>query len=184
MIVTATRSPVALLDYPGSATRVEVRAIELTGATHPSELLNRAPGAMIQHGSGQESLTALRSPVLTGAGACGAVLVLEDGIPIRPVGSCNVNELFEVNYEQAAAVEILRGPGSALYGSSAVHGIINVIPPLPDQQRIVEVLDTARREMELIAAQIERLKQEKAALMTDLLTGKRRVRLPAAETTT
>ncbi len=88
---------------------------------------------MIQRGSGQESLTALRSPVLTGAGACGAVLVLEDGIPIRPVGSCNVNELFEVNIEQAAAVEILRGPGSVLYGSSAVHGIINVIPPMPDE---------------------------------------------------
>lgn len=131
VIVTATRSPLALIDYPGSATRLETRAIELTGATHPSELLNRAPGAMIQHGSGQESLTALRSPVLTGAGACGAVLVLEDGIPIRPVGSCNVNEMFEVNYEQAATLEILRGPGSALYGSSAVHGIVNVIPPLP-----------------------------------------------------
>lgn len=56
------------------------------------------------------------------------------------------------------------------------------IPPLPDQRRIVEVLDTARREMELIAAQIERLRQEKAALMSDLLTGKRRVRLTAAET--
>ncbi|MGH6886077.1 MAG: TonB-dependent receptor, partial [Geminicoccales bacterium] len=70
-------------------------------------------------------------PVLTGAGACGAVLVLEDGIPIRPVGTCNVNELFEVNLEQAAAVEILRGPGSVLYGSSAVHGIVNVIPPMP-----------------------------------------------------
>lgn len=50
------------------------------------------------------------------------------------------------------------------------------IPPLPVQLRIVEVLDTARREVELIAAQIERLKQEKAALMADLLTGKRRVR--------
>lgn len=57
------------------------------------------------------------------------------------------------------------------------------IPPLPVQLRIVEVLDTARREVELIAAQIERLKQEKAALMADLLTGKRRVRLPAAEST-
>ena len=38
-----------------------------------------------------------------------------------------------MNVEQAAAVEILRGPGSVLYGSSAVHGIINVIPPLPDE---------------------------------------------------
>ncbi len=58
------------------------------------------------------------------------------------------------------------------------------IPPLPVQQHIVEVLDTARRELDLIAAQIEKLKQEKAALMAELLTGKRRVRLPAAEATT
>jgi outer membrane receptor protein involved in Fe transport len=133
VIVTATRSPVALMDYPGSVTRIGTVAAELIGTTHSSELLNRAPGTMIQRGSGQESLTALRSPVLTGAGACGAVLVLEDSIPIRPVGSCNVNELFEVNIEQAAAVEIVRGPGSALYGSSAVHGIINVISPQLDQ---------------------------------------------------
>ncbi len=131
IVVTATRSRVPLLDHPGSATRVSGDEILLTGATHSAELLNRAPGAMIQRGSGQESLTALRSPVLTGAGACGAVLVLEDGIPIRPVGSCNVNELFELNLEQAAAIEVLRGPGSALYGSSAVHGILNAIPPLP-----------------------------------------------------
>ena len=133
VIVTATRRPVALIDHPGSVSRFTVDTVALTGATHGSELLNRAPGAMIQRGSGQESLTALRSPVLTGAGACGAVLVLEDGIPIRPVGTCNVNELFEVNVEQAAAVELLRGPGSALYGSSAVHGIVNVIPPRPEE---------------------------------------------------
>lgn len=131
IVVTATRSRVALLDHPGSATRLGAGELALTGATHSSELLNRAPGVMLQRGSGQESLTALRSPVLTGAGACGAVLVLEDGIPIRPVGSCNVNELFEVNVEQAGAIEVLRGPGSALYGSSAVHGMVNVIPPLP-----------------------------------------------------
>ena len=133
VIVTATRSPVALAAYPGSATRIDASAAALVGATHATELVNRAAGAMIQRGSGQESLTALRSPVLTGAGACGAVLVLEDGIPIRPVGSCNVNELFEVNLDQAAAVEVLRGPGSVLYGSSAVHGIINVIPPSPEE---------------------------------------------------
>jgi iron complex outermembrane recepter protein len=133
VIVTATRSPVSLSSYPGSATRIEADTTALVGATHASELVNRAAGAMIQRGSGQESLTALRSPVLTGAGACGSVLVLEDGIPIRPVGTCNVNELFEVNLDQAAAVEVLRGPGSVLYGSSAVHGIINVIPPMPDE---------------------------------------------------
>jgi outer membrane receptor protein involved in Fe transport len=133
VVVTATRSPLPLERYAGNATRIGPDAVELAGATHAAELVNRAAGAMIQRGSGQESLTALRSPVLTGAGACGAVLALEDSIPIRPVGTCNVNELFEVNFEQAAAIEVLRGPGSVLYGSSAVHGIINVIPPLPGQ---------------------------------------------------
>jgi type I restriction enzyme, S subunit len=57
------------------------------------------------------------------------------------------------------------------------------IPPLPVQRRIVEILDTARREVDLIAAQIDRLKQEKSALMADLLTGKRRVRLPGVDGT-
>jgi outer membrane receptor protein involved in Fe transport len=129
--VTATRKEHALLTYAGSVTRLDAGDIDILGATHHAELLNRAPGAFIQRGSGQESLTALRSPVLTGAGSCGEFLFLEDGIPLRPVGFCNVNELFEVNSEQAAAVEVLRGPGSALYGSNAVHGIVNVLNPGP-----------------------------------------------------
>lgn len=50
------------------------------------------------------------------------------------------------------------------------------IPPLPQQKRIVEILDAATREVDLIAGQLAALKQEKAALMAQLLTGKRRVR--------
>ena len=133
IVVTATRKEMRLLDYAGAIARVEAGEIAGLGATHHSELLNRLPGALIQRGSGQESLTALRSPVLTGAGSCGAFLFLEDGMPLRPVGFCNVNELFEVNGEQAAAVEVIRGIGSALFGSNAVHGIVNVINPLPSQ---------------------------------------------------
>jgi outer membrane receptor protein involved in Fe transport len=37
--------------------------------------------------------------------------------------------MFELNYEQADSVEVLRGPGSALFGASAVHGVINSITP-------------------------------------------------------
>ena len=47
------------------------------------------------------------------AGACGAFLLLEDGFALRPPGFCNVNELFETNTEQARAIEVTRGPGSA-----------------------------------------------------------------------
>jgi iron complex outermembrane receptor protein len=131
VIVTATRTEARMLDYAGSATRLEGAEIAAVGATHHAEIINRAPGAYLQRGSGQESLTALRSPVLTGPGSCGAFLFLEDGVPLRPVGFCNVNQLFEANVEQAASIEVLRGPGSALYGSNAVHGIVNVLNPGP-----------------------------------------------------
>ena len=42
VIVTATRSPVALASYAGSATRISASAVDLVGATHSAELLNRA----------------------------------------------------------------------------------------------------------------------------------------------
>ena len=129
--MTAQRQPVAALATPLSIGRVDRDAIELLGATHSSEALNRVPGVMVQRGSGQESLTAIRSPVLTGAGSCGAFLFLENGVPIRPVGFCNVNEMLEINTEQADAIEILRGTGSALYGSNSVHGTINVLQDAP-----------------------------------------------------
>jgi iron complex outermembrane recepter protein len=129
VIVTATRRPESVAGYAGSATRIDAADIALVGATHSSEILNRAPGAYFQRNSGQESLSSIRSPVLTGPGSCGSFLFLEDSVPIRPVGFCNVNELFEVDAEQAAAIEVLRGPAGALYGSSAMHGAVNVLSP-------------------------------------------------------
>ena len=131
VVVTAQRRAVPTLATPLSVGRVGASAIELVGATHSSEVLNRIPGAMVQRGSGQESLTAIRSPVLTGAGSCGAFLLLENGVPVRPVGFCNVNGMLEVNTEQADSIEIVRGTGSALYGSNAVHGTINVLQDEP-----------------------------------------------------
>jgi outer membrane receptor protein involved in Fe transport len=133
LIVTATRRAEPLLDHAGSLTRLTDQELGVLGATHHSEAMNRVPGTYIQRGSGQESLTAIRSPVLTGPGSCGAFLFLENGIPIRPTGFCNVNDLFEVNSEQAQAIEIVRGPGSALYGAGAVHGTVNVLMPAPSQ---------------------------------------------------
>jgi iron complex outermembrane recepter protein len=131
IIVTATRRPEPALRSAASIGRLTSQAIVTVGATHHSEILNRVPGTLIQRGSGQESLTAIRSPVLTGPGSCGAFLMLENGVPIRPVGFCNVNEMFELNTEQAESIEVLRGPSNSLYGSNAVHGTINVLQPLP-----------------------------------------------------
>ncbi|MGD9598552.1 MAG: TonB-dependent receptor [Steroidobacteraceae bacterium] len=118
-----------LIDVPASLGVVDADALARTGATHYAESVNRVAGVYVQRGSGEESLVAIRSPVLTGAGACGAFLAAEDGLAIRPVGFCNANDLFEVNTGQAQGIELYRGPGPAIYGASAVHGIVNVRTP-------------------------------------------------------
>ncbi len=129
VVITASRRAEARLDFPGSLSVLDADAIALLGPTHAAEALNRAAGVYLQRGSGQEMLTAIRSPVLTGAGACGAFLILEDSMPIRPVGVCNVNELFELNTGRAERIEVIRGPATAAFGANAVHGIVNVITP-------------------------------------------------------
>lgn len=133
VIVTAQRRAQPLNEIAGSfSKRVASDESGLLGLTHYEETLNQVPGVMVQRGSGQESLVALRSPVLSGAGACGAFLMLENGFAIRPRGFCNINQMFEVNTRQAAAIEVLRGPGTNLHGAHALHGVINVIQPTVD----------------------------------------------------
>lgn len=129
IVVTSQRRAEPLTTHTGNIARVTSTEIARAGHQHIHELLSRVSGVWISRGSGQESLAAIRSPVLTGAGSCGAFLTLEDGIPTRPSGFCNVNQVFELNTEQASRIEVVRGPGSALYGSNALHGIVNVIPP-------------------------------------------------------
>ncbi|MDM7555085.1 restriction endonuclease subunit S [Xanthomonas fragariae] len=55
------------------------------------------------------------------------------------------------------------------------------LPPVEEQQAIATMLAQAGREVALIRNQLDLLREEKSALMSQLLTGKRRVRLPADE---
>tara|TARA_R110002096_G_scaffold257381_1_gene450843 strand:- start:178923 stop:181022 length:2100 start_codon:yes stop_codon:yes gene_type:complete len=125
--VTATRSERLASDVVGNQASVSGVEVEFLSPTHINEALQGIAGANISRNNGQESLIAIRSPIFTGAGACGAFLTAQDGIPLRAAGFCNVNELFESFAEQAGRIEVVRGPGSVLYGSNAMHGIINIL---------------------------------------------------------
>ena len=127
IVVRAEASVVAMQGEAGSVTAVDADAVGFTRASHVHEVMVRVPGVWISRGSGQEHLTAIRSGVLTGAGACGAFLYLENGVPIRPPGFCNVNNLFELATEQAVAIEAMRGPASALFGGNALYGVVNTV---------------------------------------------------------
>jgi len=103
--------------------------LDLISHSHYQEALSRVPGFSGNRNNGQESLMALRSPVLTGNGACGAFLIAENGIPVRSAGFCNVNEMFDTHSEYAQSIEVIRGPASASWGSNALHGLVNVRLP-------------------------------------------------------
>lgn len=141
MVVTGTGRAVPLRDQAGNTKVLEAAELALVRHDHISEALNRVSGVMIQRGNGQEHLTAIRSPVFTGGAGAGSFLYLEDGIPLRAAGFANVNGLFEANTETAGRIEVVRGPGSALYGSNAVHGLVNVLtaPPAPERQGFVDL---------------------------------------------
>ncbi|WP_395789477.1 TonB-dependent receptor [Aquimonas sp.] len=131
-IHVSARAPRAAAAEAVSAARLDSIEIARIAPQHAQELFVRIPGTWASRGSGQEQLLAIRSPVLAGTGACGAFLVLEQGIPIRPTGFCNVNQLFELPLELAGAVEVLRGPGTAVHGSNALHGVIELRAPALD----------------------------------------------------
>ena len=139
IVVTSQRREQSRLLHSGNIARLDGALLARVQHQHIHELLSRISGVWLSRGSGQEHLTAIRSPVLTGAGSCGAFLFLEDGIPIRPAGFCNVNSLFEVNTEQAQSIEVIRGPGNALFGSNALHGIVNVLMPMPGHRDTPEL---------------------------------------------
>ncbi len=131
IVVTATKTDTPALELTGNTTRLSGDRIRFTDPQHINELGSQLAGTWLTRGSGQETLPAIRSPVLTGPGACGAFLILENSIPTRPTGFCNINELFEVPSEISQSIEVIRGPSNALYGSNGLHGTMNVLLPEP-----------------------------------------------------
>ncbi|WP_158272079.1 TonB-dependent receptor [Marinicauda salina] len=140
IVVTAAR--IAEARDAGATPVAVLGEAELTrlGSHHIAEALNRAPGVFINRGNGVEHLTAIRSPVLTGGAGAGSFLFLEDGVALRAPGFANVNGLFEAADALAARVEVIRGPGAAVYGSNALHGLVNVITQDPREAgRLAEI---------------------------------------------
>ncbi len=121
--VSATRE--ARTRHEGSAT-IEVldgAAVREARASHPSQILKRVAGVHVSQLSGEGHSMAIRQPITTKP----MYLYLEDGIPTRPTGFFNHNALYEVNIPQSGGIEVLKGPGTALYGSDAIGGVVNVL---------------------------------------------------------
>lgn len=120
--VIGTREAQSLKETALSIGVVKKKDIEDVKPAHPSEIMQRIPGVHVNVTGGEGHMTAIRQPITTQA----VYLYLEDGIPTRSTGFFNHNALYEINVPQAGRIEVLKGPGSALYGSDAIGGVINV----------------------------------------------------------
>ena len=121
--VTGTREATLKAETPATVDTVDSEEIANVRPSHPSEIVNRIPGVHIAVTGGEGHTTAIRQPL----GTAPLYLYLEDGIPTRSTGFFNHNALYEVNVPQAGGIEVNKGPGTALYGSDAIGGVINVL---------------------------------------------------------
>ncbi len=121
--VTATREQQPVAESTASVGVIQQDTIDETKAAHPSEIMGRNAGVHINVTGGEGHMTAIRQPITTAP----VYLFLEDGIPTRSTGFFNHNALYEINLPQAGGIEVTKGPGSALYGSDAIGGIVNVL---------------------------------------------------------
>ncbi len=131
VVVTATRERVPLVLTPASVGVVSEQDIAGLRPTHPSQVLARVPGVAVAVTNGEGHTTAIRQGFTTSP----VYLFLEDGVPTRSTGFFNHNALYEINVPQAGGIEVTRGPGSALYGSDAIGGIVNVLTRRPPEAR-------------------------------------------------
>jgi iron complex outermembrane receptor protein len=135
IFVSATRSTAPAHSLNLSAYRLSAEQLTLAAATHLNEVATRLPAVWISRGNGQESLVSVRSPVLTGSGGCGSILMAQNNIPLRAPGFCNVNQLFDAHLEFSDAIETINGPTPATYGANGLHGMINLLAPAEPRNR-------------------------------------------------
>jgi len=121
--VTGTREAESKAETPATVNSVGEQTVDETRPAHPSEIMNKLPGVYVNVTNGEGHMTAIRQPLSTQP----LYLYLEDGVPTRSTGFFNHNAMYEVNVPQSGGIEVFKGPGTALYGSDAVGGIINVL---------------------------------------------------------
>ncbi len=139
--VTQTKQEEQNLTIANSISKKDKNEIDLDQATTQKELLNSLSGVRIeQTSSGIGHTTAIRMP----NGTNGYYLFMQDGIAVQSSGFFNHNGLAYTSFENADNVEVLKGAGSALYGSDAVAATINVNSlEKPSKQLEREVKTTA-----------------------------------------
>ena len=123
VVVTATRMTERPIDVPANVEVITRDEIEMSGATNVGDLIGKHITGHYHNYGGLLSPVGLRGfrTEAHGDDTKGYVLILVDG---HRVGTGNAAKL---NLDRIERVEVIKGPASALYGSAAMGGVINLI---------------------------------------------------------
>jgi len=126
LISIATGSLQPISKAPAVASVITAKEIKASGATTIQEVLELVPGLHI----GISPMNLMR-PVFSLRGNHTAnsaqVLFLINGTAIRDLFNGNILPNIHLPVTNIARIEVIRGPGSAIYGADALAGVINII---------------------------------------------------------
>jgi len=122
VVVSAALDPEERDETPASATVIDQQEIEARQALDLPELLSTVPGVLpVETGSSGQ-----QTSVFTRGANSNQTLLLWNGIPLNDPFFGAINWQF-VPLDGVERVEVVRGPFSALYGSNAVGGVVQVL---------------------------------------------------------
>ncbi len=122
IVVTATRVPTPLDQVLAPMLVIDRARIEDSAATDAADLLRFNAGLDLARNGGPGQTTSL---FIRGAES-NHTLVLVDGVRINP-GTIGLAGLQNISPSMIERIEVVKGPRSALYGTDAIGGVINVI---------------------------------------------------------
>ena len=129
IVVSATRIPQAVRDVGVSVSVVPRETIEKLNAQNVGEVLNKVADVRLDtYGS-----MGARSDISIRGSSANQVYVMVDGRPIN-VPSLGMADLSQYPADQVERIEIIRGPGSVLYGAGALAGVVNIITRDPPEK--------------------------------------------------
>ncbi len=143
VIVTSTRQPRRIADEPSRVEVIDQEELEEKVAMSPGDvamLLNETPGLRVQMTSPGLGAANVRIEGLRGRYS----QILADGLPLYG-GQTGGTGLLQVPPLDLGQVEVLKGVASALYGSSALGGVVNFISRRPDGEQDLLLNETTHQ---------------------------------------
>jgi outer membrane receptor for ferrienterochelin and colicins len=122
----ATGNNTTLDKAPAAATVITAEQIEALGTSTLDDVLETVPGLHVAL-SGAFRLDAIYSIRGIHTKLNSQALLLVNGFPVQYSVSGGRPPLFRQSINNISRIEVLRGPGSAIYGSDAFSGVINII---------------------------------------------------------